>query len=68
MKEAKLSEPQFKTDGMFTVILPRVVEKSSGKSSWKLLPENCSDKRTANPEGIRKNWKEFPKDIGNGIQ
>lgn len=42
MKDAKLSEPQFKTDGMFTVILPRAVEKSSGKSSGKLLPENWS--------------------------
>ena len=34
MKTAKLPEPKFKTDGMFTVVLPRAI-KSSGKSSGK---------------------------------
>lgn len=47
MKEAKLQEPEFKTDGMFTVILPRVEEKSSGKSSeptWSETRESLINK------------------------
>ncbi len=39
MKEAKLPVPEFKTDGMFTVVLKRPV-KSSGKSSGKAPAEN----------------------------
>ncbi|PRD51985.1 ATP-binding protein [Sphingobacterium gobiense] len=35
MKSAKLPEPQFKTDGMFTVVFQRAEEKSSGESSGK---------------------------------
>lgn len=42
MKEAELPEPQFKTEGMFTVVLQRP-EKSSGKSSGKVFPENWSE-------------------------
>lgn len=33
MKEAKLPEPEFKTDGMFTVVLHRTVEKTMGEIS-----------------------------------
>ena len=36
IKEARLPEPQFKTDGMFTVVLKRRV-KSSGKVRLLLL-------------------------------
>ena len=39
MKTAKLPEPQFKTDGMFTVVLPRAI-KSSGKNSGKSSGES----------------------------
>jgi ATP-dependent DNA helicase RecG len=54
MKTAKLPEPQFKTDGIFTVVLPRSIKssgkssgKSTGKSSkhvWEALKQSLTDK------------------------
>ena len=38
LKEAKLPEPEFKTEGMFSVVLPK--RKSSGKSSGKSSLQN----------------------------